>query len=500
MLARSTIPQYNMNVLGRVAAGDTNDGLSVRSRRRWPDWAERWHEDRLRPRHGNPRYLEAHPNNNWLLWGNNEVREADIDVRDEVVQDQVMESIETDYAPGKYDVERIADERRPGGHKFLVQWVGWEELEWIPARDCFCPDRIAEFRATQRANLLAPQIDGPESEAKRLRQLTEVARTAAERGDGPNPSLQRRAKNGRFARGKASGDEVNNKPAAVDLSNPQVESDAEDDDLCSRERTQRSNTAIRPKSRTLSVLQDTPQVPKDSEVLWVRSRTVTLGSAGSGTTDNRPLQLEPTLKEDEKAILKRVYQAKEEKKMEKLLNTVQKGSQQRQEGEDQGRANQEETARKAKLDVAGKHERKKRERNQAKRERRKAKQKRRRLSREKNEIITHDSDQGLQNRPLSSHSGKRATQDKIAAASAVAVAKEKARQKEMFSSHKTKNRKDRSASSMRRSESGDNFRALREQEHQAAAGPSALRPEFQDYMNKKQYDALLSSSGATSLK
>lgn len=559
----SSVPQYNMDVLSRVAAGDPNDDLpSVRSRRRWPEWAETWHEDRLRPRHGHPRYLEAHPNNDWLLWGNNGVQEADIDVCEEVVQDEVMQSIETDYAPGEYEVDKIGGERRGlRGHRFLIQWVGWEDLDWVPARDCFCDDLIAEFRAVQREDLLAAQVDGRETEAYSLKQLIDAARTAAERGDDSNPSLRRQHNNERSPRKMPSGEAVSIEPAAMNLGTSQVESDAEDDDNYLRERGRRSNTAIRSKSRTMSVLRDTPQVPGDDEILWIRSRTVTPGSAESKTIGNRALKMaltskehaktiqgedgededemdvrsfhmarieeaemergrkeqpekidvqmskeaesgktalphEPQVKEMEKqkrlenTIGNGVYQAKIDKKREQLVETVRKGSRQRQkeealksEEENLRRAKKEDIARKAELDAAGRHEREKRESNRAERERRNAKQKRRRASREKSQTMAHDSDQGLEKRSWSpSRSRKNATQERLAAASA--VAKEKALRKETLSSSKTKNRKDRSASSMRRSESGDRFRTLREQEreHMAATSSSALRQECSDSM------------------
>jgi hypothetical protein len=564
--ARSSVPEYNINALSGVAVEDPNEGLSLRSRRRWPDWAERWHEHRLRPRQGQPRYLEAHPANDWLLWGNNDVQEADIGVLDEVVDGHVLKSIEADYDSEEYDVEKITGERKgPRGHKFLVQWVGWDELDWIPVRNCFCPDLIEDFRAVQRVNLLTAQVDGLESDAESLQQLTDAARTAAERGNGPNPSRKRRRdKKGRTTRRRGGDDEINNEPAAINLGDPQVIPESDDDDIWPRQRIRRSNTAIRSKSRAPSVFWHTPQEPRDGEVLWVRSITVIPGPPGSLADESPSSKMEPMVDEDQEeawqvkdedyddddemvweedmnawnsslaaveeaemerrrredaeeeerqmrmepasqmpsvtqltsvepseekerekrerlknTIRKGSHQAEREKKMDQLLETVRKGSQQRRE-EESPRAEQEEESRRAKLEQTEKRDRERRERNRAKNQRRKAAKRRRRLSQQ---------DEANQKRKRRSRSHKRVTQNRLAEASA--AAQEKARRKESLSIHKSKNRKDRSASSMRRSEKGDTLRMARERERNATA-PTVVRPEFARSMNSKQVEALIS--------
>jgi hypothetical protein len=58
-----------------------------------------------------------------------------------------------------YEVEKIIGEATgEGRHEYLVQWVGYQELDWIPAEDCFCPEKIAEFRKVPRMKVLVAQL------------------------------------------------------------------------------------------------------------------------------------------------------------------------------------------------------------------------------------------------------------------------------------------------------------------------------------------------------
>jgi hypothetical protein len=310
--AHSSVSAYDPDVPDRPDTGaPTHYDPSIRFRRNWPSWAEKWNSARLRQREGRRRYYEAHPNNNWLLRDIDEV--CEVDSRDGGDVDSVLESIEHDYDPDEYDVERIMGERRrQGTHEFLVQWVGWEEMDWIPVKDCFCPDLIEEFRSAQRArraNLLATPVDGQESEAESLQQLTDAARVSVEIGNAPNPSrLRHRDKKGRFARNIVRGNTVVGDNAVVGEPVPMEiddhlapNSDDGDDFGTARSRIHRSNTAIRSRSRHNSVFWHTPQEQQDGEILWVRSRTITPDSSETLAGDEEPLDLESAIEDDNDA-------------------------------------------------------------------------------------------------------------------------------------------------------------------------------------------------------
>jgi hypothetical protein len=91
---------------------------------------------------------------------------AENDVGDDMdLDDQLsnpIQSIEQDGDGGfdsdgeEFDVERVIAERTgPNGmHEYLLGWVGYTELNWIPAQNCNCAELIAQFHAV-------PQFDFP---------------------------------------------------------------------------------------------------------------------------------------------------------------------------------------------------------------------------------------------------------------------------------------------------------------------------------------------------
>jgi len=302
--AQSSVSAHNPNIPTRPdTRAQTRFDPSIRSRRNWPSWAEEWNAARLRQRGGRPRYHEVHPNNNWLLRDVDEGGE--VDIRDERDENSILQSIEHDYDPDEYDVERIMGERRRRGkHEFLVRWVGWDEMNWISVRNCFCPDLIEEFRSAQRArraNLLATPVDGQEFEAESLRQLADAARISAETGNVPNPSrLRLRDKKGRYSRKAARHHAVTTEPVPMEIDDPQPHSESDDEDFGTpRLRVQRSNTAIRSRNRPQSVFWNTPQEPQDGEILWVRSRTITPDSPDTLAGDEGQMDMEVINENDE---------------------------------------------------------------------------------------------------------------------------------------------------------------------------------------------------------
>jgi hypothetical protein len=100
-----------------------------------------------------------------------QVAYAENDVGDDMeLEDQLsnpMPSIEQTGDGGydsdgtEFDVERVIAQRTgPNGmHEYLLGWVGYTELNWIPAQNCNCAELIAQFHAV-------PQFDFPaQSEA-----------------------------------------------------------------------------------------------------------------------------------------------------------------------------------------------------------------------------------------------------------------------------------------------------------------------------------------------
>jgi hypothetical protein len=70
----------------------------------------------------------------------------------------------------EFDVERVIAQRTgPNGmHEYLLGWVGYTELNWIPAQNCNCAELIAQFHAV-------PQFDFP-AKSEAGQQLIEQAR------------------------------------------------------------------------------------------------------------------------------------------------------------------------------------------------------------------------------------------------------------------------------------------------------------------------------------
>jgi hypothetical protein len=100
------------------------------------------------------------------------------------------ESHDTRDEGQEYDVERIVGEKiAPGIHEFLIEWVGYTKLDWIPAEDCFCPDKISEFRAAQRADLIEATEAGRNAEAENLRGLADAERLRSQSAVATKPKL-----------------------------------------------------------------------------------------------------------------------------------------------------------------------------------------------------------------------------------------------------------------------------------------------------------------------
>jgi hypothetical protein len=100
------------------------------------------------------------------------------------------ESDDTRDEGQEYDVERIVGEKiAPGIHEFLIEWVGYTKLDWIPAEDCFCPDKISEFWAAQRADLIEATEAGRNAEAENLRGLADAERLRSQSAVATKPKL-----------------------------------------------------------------------------------------------------------------------------------------------------------------------------------------------------------------------------------------------------------------------------------------------------------------------
>ena len=180
----------------------------------------------------------------------------------------------------EYDVERIVGEKiAPRVHEFLIEWVGYAKLDWIPAEDCFCLDKISEFRATQCADLIEATEAGQNAEAEKLRGLADAERLRSQnlvvampkRPMISSPKQMRDQKTGRFLTLKVRGIEVpeargNQHDPDVDGQN---ELEAEEEEV---PRNARANTArLTSKAPTLAnrndVLDDTT-----GGIVWVQSQ------------------------------------------------------------------------------------------------------------------------------------------------------------------------------------------------------------------------------------
>jgi hypothetical protein len=107
-----------------------------------------------------------------------------------------------------FEVERvIAHRTRRGMHDYLLGWVGYTELTWIPEEHCDCDQLIAQFRNVPRFD-----VPGGSSQARELIEEERVRwlqRAVGQRADTParpvrerGPGSARNPKTGRFERRK----------------------------------------------------------------------------------------------------------------------------------------------------------------------------------------------------------------------------------------------------------------------------------------------------------
>lgn len=114
---------------------------------------------------------------------------------------------EDDSDGEEFDVERVIGQRTgPNGmHEYLLGWVGYTELNWIPAQNCNCAELIAQFHAVPQFDFPAQSHAGQQLiEQERIRWLE---RYAGQRADtparpvrAPGPRTARNPKTGRFER------------------------------------------------------------------------------------------------------------------------------------------------------------------------------------------------------------------------------------------------------------------------------------------------------------
>jgi hypothetical protein len=120
--------------------------------------------------------------------------------------DDDNESDGDDFAD--FEVERVVAHRtRRGMHDYLLGWVGYTELTWIPEEHCDCDQLIAQFRNVPRFD-----IPGGSSQARELIEEERVRwlqRAVGQRADTParpvreqGPGSARNPKTGRFERRK----------------------------------------------------------------------------------------------------------------------------------------------------------------------------------------------------------------------------------------------------------------------------------------------------------
>jgi hypothetical protein len=114
---------------------------------------------------------------------------------------------EDDSDGEEFDVERVIAQRTgPNGiHEYLLGWVGYTELNWIPAQNCNCAELIAQFHAVPQFDFPAQSHAGQQLiEQERIRWLERYAGqradTSARPGRAPGPRTARNPKTGRFER------------------------------------------------------------------------------------------------------------------------------------------------------------------------------------------------------------------------------------------------------------------------------------------------------------
>jgi hypothetical protein len=181
----------------------------------------------------------------------------------------------------EYEVENIHGEKiAPGTHEFLIEWVGYVKLDWIAAEDCFCADKIAEFRTRQRKRLLEATQAGRKAEANMLRELADAERIRSERIVIPEPkplrisSFRKDPKTGRFIGTKSR--DIGLEPRALEDNIHQDESgqDAVDDEQEQEPpRDARANTArLTSKAPTVAYQSHVPSHAATGEIIWIQSQ------------------------------------------------------------------------------------------------------------------------------------------------------------------------------------------------------------------------------------
>ena len=195
------------------------------------------------------------------------------------MNDLVLASIEgkDDVDDDKeYEVERIVGEKiGKGVHEYLIQWVGYDELNWISANDCFCPDLIAEFRSVQRVGLVEAALAGREAEAERLRKLANAAKVEAEKlPEQPKPAnsskSQRDPKTGRFVKKALRTKRPKIATVEMGIGKSADSSDPDREESHSVSRDARANTARLPVNRPVASVWNTCRDTETGEIIWIR--------------------------------------------------------------------------------------------------------------------------------------------------------------------------------------------------------------------------------------
>jgi hypothetical protein len=133
----------------------------------------------------------------------------------------------------EFDVERVIAQRTgPNGmHEYLLGWVGYTELNWIPAQNCNCAELIAQFHAVAQFDFPAKSEAGQQLiEQERIRWLERyVGRkedTPARPVRAQRPRTARNPRTGRFERKRVESPlpQMGNRPPQIG----QVVTDTED--------------------------------------------------------------------------------------------------------------------------------------------------------------------------------------------------------------------------------------------------------------------------------
>jgi hypothetical protein len=143
-----------------------------------------------------------------VTYAENRVEDMDLDEPAE----NLIQSIEQDDEDENrkdsddFDVERVIAQRTGRGmNEYLLGWVGYTELSWIPADDCDCDELIAQFHNVPRFDYPAQSLAGQQLiEQERVRWLE---RYVGLRADTPERPVRARGlgsfrnpKTGRFER------------------------------------------------------------------------------------------------------------------------------------------------------------------------------------------------------------------------------------------------------------------------------------------------------------